>query len=475
MDEQLYAELSGYVTRKDKTGLLQQLEQLDETTRAEFARRQRMERDMNKPYDNKPRCADGQLGKFCLLEYDNVEREFETLTAFVAMSNYLYDRLLTLAEVNTTTLTSTDVSVTDQQDDHSRDLNHDYKAIKGFLDGVFNHRYSKHVDTIYDIFLKPLTSERNKMMQETRDSQLNPAFIPAAEVKKFHTFLSLAIEASTGSLHGKIVECSFMDSDDDIGDHRSNTAYGEYCTRVAKVDRDEFDSYYSQDQAFIVNGEKLVPIPSFWQYRNALNFYNTKLEEHRFLASQLTGMKPSSELLLHVHGVFANTEDMETYRIKKSENIRGKAVVCPIGRTALGDEFRTNKDGIVMYNPADPEIEIMMQGKHNIRRVEAEAVKKRMSRIADRTDPETVSRIRKWRQEREKLVKGKPKVLSKLAHSEPVEIAEVESKLENAISSIDRKIHEALEMLDDDEVIFETLEVKDGKLKRGEDLVMKID
>lgn len=472
MDEQLYAELSKFVTNKDKSGLMHELQGLDEVTRAEFARRQRMERDMNKPYDNKPRCADGQLGKFCLLEYDNVEREFETLTAFVAMSNYLYDRLDTqyaaplaaVAKLDEQLLgPHGDIACDNPEDEKNREHARDYKSIKGFLDSVFNHRYSKHIDTIYDVFLKPLTAERNQMMQESRDNQLNPAFIPTANVVKFDTFTDLC--AKMESLHGNIVECSFMD------ENNTNT-YNAYCKMVARVDREEFDSYYGQTQAFVVNGESLMPVPSFWQYRNALNFYNTKLEEHRFLASQLSGMKPSSELLMHVHGVFATTEEMEAYRIKKSENIRGKAVVCPVGRTALGDEFRINKDGIIMYNPADPEIEIMMQGKHNIRRVEAEAVKKRMSRVADRTDPKTVSEIRKWRQARDKLTKGKAKTLQKYAHTDTVE---VDAKIENAISSLDKKINDALNMLDDDEVVLETLEVKDGKMKRGEELIMKVE
>ncbi len=242
---------------------------------------------------------------------------------------------------------------------------------------------------------------------------------------------------------------------------------------VYPITADELATMEGQVQAFIVKDtDTLVPVPSYWQYRNLLNYYNVKLEEHRLMSSLLTGRKPSTELLLHVHGVFDSTEDMETYRIKKSANIHGKAVVCPIGRTALGDDFRTNKDGIIMYNPADPEIEIMMQGKHNIRRVEAEAVKARMQNIGERSDPETISKIRKWRQARDKLTKGKAKILKKFANEESVEI---DAKVETAVTALDRKIHDALEMLDDDEVVFETLEVQGGKLRKGEDLVMKVE
>jgi hypothetical protein len=456
MDEQLYHELSELVVAKDKYGLMEKLSELDETARAEFARRQRLEKELSTPYDNKPRCADGQLGKFCLIEYSNVNREFETLTSLLTVSNYLYERL-SLVSGHLAAQPRSDTSI-NQQDEKSK-----LEIIKEFLDTAFNHRYSKHVDTVYDVFIKPLASERSKMMGEVSDSQMNPAYIPTAETVKFDEFAELIVQLDKGLLNGKIVECLFVDDVSQLN---------EYCSRVATISQTEYDMMYAQAQAFIAYNGKLTVIPSYWQYRNLLNFYNAKLEEHRFLASRLTAIRPTNELLLHVHGVFANTDEMEAYRIKKSANIHGKAVVCPIGRTALGDDFRANRDGIIMYNPADPEIEIMMQGKHNVRRVEAEAVKARMSKVSDRTDPKTLSRIRKWKQEREKLTKGKAKILSKYANTEAIEI---DAKVENAITALDGKIHDALSMLDDDEVVFDTLEVKDGKLSKGEELIMKVE
>lgn len=464
MDEQLYEELSDLVVRKDKFGLMKRLEELDDSTRAEFARRQRLEKELINPYDPRPRCADGQLGKFCLIEYENVERDFETVTAFIAMSSYLYERLGNLYG-------------------NSDEDKYECKIVRKFLDNIFNHRYSKHIDTIYDVYLKSNTKERSEMMKETRDEQLNPAFIPSPKVMKVERFADLAKSlqengspfSGTGDsfsetedtyIH-KIVECSAFSAMD--AEQYAKLVYGASIDGLAE----ELEAMDGQEQAFIVkNAETIVPIPSYWQYRNLLNYYNVKLEEHRLMSSIMTGRKPSSELLLHVHGVFSTTDEMETYRIKKSSNIHGKAVVCPVGRTALGDDFRTNKDGIIMYNPADPEIEIMMQGKHNIRRIEAEAVKGRMQNINERSDPATIAKIRKWRQARDKLTKGKAKILKKFANEETVEI---DAKVETAVTAIDRKIHDALSMLDDDEVVFETLEVKDGKLTKGEDMVMKVE
>ncbi len=445
MDEQLYEELSELVVQKDKFGLIKRLEELDDNVRAEFARRQRLEKELINPYDGKPRCADGQLGKFCLFEYDNVERDFETVTAFIAMSSYMYERLGN----------SFDKTEEDQR-----------AVVRKFLDNIFNHRYSKHIDTIYDVYLKSNTKERSEMMKETRDQQLNPAFIPTPTIVKFEQLSDLVSNISDNI--GKIAEVTIQSIES-----RFDNPVELFSKYVYPITADELATMEGQVQAFIVKDtDTLVPVPSYWQYRNLLNYYNVKLEEHRLMSSLLTGRKPSTELLLHVHGVFDSTEDMETYRIKKSANIHGKAVVCPIGRTALGDDFRTNKDGIIMYNPADPEIEIMMQGKHNIRRVEAEAVKARMQNIGERSDPETISKIRKWRQARDKLTKGKAKILKKFANEESVEI---DAKVETAVTALDRKIHDALEMLDDDEVVFETLEVQGGKLRKGEDLVMKVE
>jgi hypothetical protein len=448
MDEQLYEELTDLVTKGLKDDFKEVFYKLDENVRAEFIRRTRMDKELSTPYDGKPRCADGQLGKFCLVEYDNVEREFDTLTALFATSEYLYDRLRVARKADP----------------------NKYPGAEEFLNSVFSFTHSAHLDSIYDIFIKGFNAEKSKMMETVSDSQLNPAYIHTPTVVEYQRFADIVYGEKT------IASCDFLDADEE-------TSHQRYCNIVMNISREDFIALKGENHKFIVSKAvnptvkdnlKLIPLPSYWQYRNVLNFYNAKLEELRYLTSFIIGRKPEREMLLHVHGIFNNTDDIENYRIKKASNIHGKATVCPIGYSALADDFRANKEGITVYNPADPEIEIMMQGKHNIRRVEAEAIKARsMKNINDRVNPETAKKMRDWRSKKEHLNKNKSKILSKITTDDNT--MEADAKIENAITAIDKKIHDVLSVLDDDEVVFESFNVKDGKLERGEDYVMKVE
>ena len=137
MDEQLYDLLCYLEEHQDEPDLkkryMTELTNMTKTERSEYARRRKFDTEITKPFENKYRGVRSQNGKLVMLEYQNLSRDFDVRTIFLAMENYVFDRYR---------------SLTDLTDD-------DKVVINKFLGKLFNHAESSHVDTIYDVFVKP--------------------------------------------------------------------------------------------------------------------------------------------------------------------------------------------------------------------------------------------------------------------------------------------------------------------------------
>lgn len=473
MDEQLYEQLSFYESHLNdaecSAKLKEELSKMTKTERAEYVRRRRLDKELAKPRENKYRGLKSQNGKLVLFEFDNLTRDFDIKTIFLAMENYIFDRYRTMPDLT----------------------DNDKVSINKFLNRVFNHSSSGHVDTIYDVFVKPHINERDDaisgLINLGANTQINPAYIPKAKVARYDTFAEIP-----NKITSDIVVCNFcdqagshtadnlQDSDDECvaSNHDESLPCMDrlirrYCDLVAPITKEEFNELLGQERWFVHKKGKLTPMPAYAQLRNAANYHLNKLEEHRSLATIVFNARPQNELLIHTHGLFDNIELVNDYRVKESANIHGKVIAVPVGYSNLADEFKCNRESVIMYNPSDPEIEIALNGKHNIRRAEATAMKQRaMSKLDKRANKQTMDMIRDFKRAKERLAtKHEKEVHSKYSGNDEIEAIRT---IENAETALDTKINNALQFLDKDEVVFNTLKVKKGKLKTGDDIIVKL-
>jgi hypothetical protein len=470
MDEQLYEQLSYYESHLNdpecSSKFKEELTKMTKTERSEYVRRRKLDNELAKPRENKYRGVKSQNGKLVMFEYENLSRDFDVKTIFLAMENYIFDRYRSMTDLD----------------------NAEKSSINKFLNRLFNHSESGHVDTIYDVFVKPHLRERDDAINSGgSNTQLNPAFIPEAKTVKYSTFAEIPNRISAD-----IVVCNFLDADISTSDHVDISAgcdsddecafegtnqleilMDKYSNLIAPITRDELCNLAGQERWFIHHKGKLTPMPAYAQLRNAANFHLNKLEEHRSLAKIVFNARPKNESLIHTHGVFDNIELVNQYRVKESANIYGKVIVVPVGYSNLADDFKCNRESVIMYNPSDPELEIMLNGKHNIRRAEARAMKKRsMSKLNKRTTKQSMDMIRDYSRAKDRLAtKGEREIHQKYSGNEEIDNIRT---VENAESALDSKINNALQFLDNDEVVFNTLKAKKGKLTKGDDIVVKL-
>lgn len=458
MDQRQYDELRKLkvlaATDKDaRLRLRAELADLTNTEKAEFARKMKLDDELSRPAINEFRGDKSQRGKVALIEYTNQSQDFLLRTMFLAMENYVYDRFRSMKQL----------------DDAER------SAISKFLDVVFNHSCSGHVDTVYDVFVKPLVRERDESLLAS-SAQINPAYIPTPKVIECDTFSEVIPLMYNDELLSTfdVIKCaSVSPSSDEISDTVLVRLAHYYNLLVAPITIEQFRDLEATERWFIRKKDKLVPMPSYSQVRNASNYFINKFEEHRVLASMIFNQRPEHELLIHIHGLFDSMERADEYRVKESANIHGRAVVAPVGYSALGGDFKPNRESSIIYNPSDPDIELMINGQQNIRRAEAQVMKKRtMSKLADRADPETMKAIRDFTKAKERLrTEGEKKILSKYAADEQPEQI---SKIRHAQSILDDKVNEMLQFLDDEEVVIKPLLAKDGKLSQLDEMVVKL-
>ncbi len=91
-----------------------------------------------------------------------------------------------------------------------------------------------------------------------------------------------------------------------------------------------------------------------------------------------------------------------------------------------------------------------------------------------RANPETMNMIRNFNRAKERLAtKTEKAVREKYSGNEEIEKIKT---IENGQAALDKKINDALNLdLDDDEVVFNTLKTKKGKLIKGDDIVVKLE
>lgn len=448
MDQSHYEELrklkAAASSNKDaRLRLKEELSGLTNSEKAEFARKMKLDDELEKPAKNDFRGVKHQKGKIALIEHTNQHQDFLLKSTFLAMENYIFDRFRLAKQ-----FTSDEQSV-----------------ITKFLNSVFEHNSSGHVDSVYDVFVKPMLKERDESLLSST-AQINPAFIPNPRIAEFNTFAQVV--NMTQPHNYNIIKCNF--ADEELNDALAK----EYSELVHPITTDEFQKFGMTERWFICNKGKLVPMPSYSQVRNASNYFINKFEEHRFLTSVIFQQKPERELLVHLHGLFDSIEKADEYRVKESSNIHDKVFAMPVGYSVLSGDFRSNQEGTVIYNPSDPDIELMVNGKQNIRRAESRVMKKRtMSKLHDRADPETMKAIREFNKAKELLrTEGEKKVREKYSASE---VNDKITEIRNAESLIDKKINDALQFLGENELLFNTLKVKDGKMEKGEDYVVNFD
>lgn len=444
MDQLLYEELrvlkSDAVKNKEsRVRFLEEMERLTEREKAEFARKSKLDDELDADYRNEFRGVKGQKGKLFVLEYQDYSQSFMQQTMFLAMQNYMFDRFR-----------------------RDKVLTDDEKAsVSKFLGIVFDHTESNHVDSVYDVFIKPHLNKRYESMSTSSTEQVNPAYISDAKVKHFGQFDDVELTNDYN-----IAVCKFGDATDKLVKH--------YSSLVRPISLEEMQKLKFQERWFIRTKTGLVPMPSYSQLRNSYNYFSNKFEEHRQLANIVFGTRPNKELLVHVHGMFDSMEQADEYRVKNSSNIHDRAVVAPVGFSVLAGDFRCNHDGVVMYNPSDPDVEIMLNGKHNIRRAEAKVMKKRtISKLSKRAPPETLNAIRNFNKAKERLETEAVKNVKEKYKGN--ELNENLKKIDNATARIDEKINDALQFLDSDEVVLNTLKAKGGKIVKGDDLVVKLE
>jgi hypothetical protein len=444
MDQQYYEELRklkkvAAVDSESRDHLRTELTKLTNSEKAEFARKMKLDDELENPAKNDFRGLKSQKGKVALMEYVNQDQDFAIQTAFLAMENYVFDRFRC----------EKSLSVEERS------------AVGKFLNIIFEHESSGHVDSVYDVYIKPHLRLRDESLLAC-ESQVNPAYIPKPVVAEFDNFSEVKPVD-----FGTVVKCKFQEETTDL-------LVAKYSTLVAPITLDEMRELEMQERWFINSKTGLVPMPSYSQLRNASNYYVNKFEEHRFLASVIFQQNPKTELLVHIHGLFDSMERADEYRVKESANIRDKVVATPVGFSVLAGDFRANRDGVTMYNPSDPDVELMINGKHNIRRAESNVMKKRtMTKLSDRAKPETLRMIREFNKAKEQLsTKAEKRVREKYSGNEAHDNIKI---IENAQSALDKKVNEALQFLDDGELVFNSLKVKGGKMEKGEDYVVKLD
>jgi hypothetical protein len=213
---------------------------------------------------------------------------------------------------------------------------------------------------------------------------------------------------------------------------------------------------------------KIIPMPTFTQYRNAYNYCNTHYDEGRILAKNIFGTIPTCELSFKIHGVFKDMDEANIYRIKNSAKI-SHLYPAELGKTILADNYRSNLTGIILYNPSDPDLEIMLQGKHNIMRAEAKLMKERSRKITkdERIPKESMEKIRNFKRAKSDAIKK----INKLKHNNALEndILDIEAEVTKHEQDINKEV---AKFTRDEESIIRGFKVKKGKIASKADYIM---
>lgn len=99
--------------------------------------------------------------------------------------------------------------------------------------------------------------------------------------------------------------------------------------------------------------------------KNLSQYYNDRFEVNRIHTRGVFGSTPYSECQLYIHGIFSEA-DADKYRIANGRNFRWHTTAMPIGQEVLMQSFDGNKENTTIFNPDDPDVEIMLDHKRLI-------------------------------------------------------------------------------------------------------------
>lgn len=430
--EDLIAKFKNHKTKKEALSIIKTL---SESEQKDLVHMIRQKRELENPYENKQRCKKGQENKYCLLEVSNVSRQFETFMAFLSVISYIYDRLEKLSASP-----------------------EEKSTIRKFLGMLFNHTDGTYIDTLYEAFVKPFGKERIDYLNKGKN--FNVAYIPEVKKLDFYSIDELQhYEFPADEPTFVTLTIIWFPDENDL------TFIRETFGRETVEFEDSFTSIRLKDG-------KYIPMPSLTQLANVWKFTDGKLEEMRFLTSALFSVRPEKELVVHCHGLFDGKEDIEAYRLSKNKNIFQQAMMIPVGYTALADNFKANNENVVIYNPVDPEVEFMLQGKQNVKRVEAKLIRDKMRKVDNVASKESLAAIKEYKNtiNKENAKNSKLKELSLQERSDLI------SEIEKNKTELQNKISEELNpYCGENDYHFTPLKIKKGKISQEGDVLVTIE
>lgn len=305
------------------------------------------------------------------------------------------------------------------------------KGAEYFMERMFSCNSDNHIGAIYDVYLKNKTHN-------------NPAYIP-----------DLAKDAiQNAKLPGKVG----------------------IVTENGKKYICKYKSSYDEEDTSIKTYEKLlVPLPAFEQFANAKRYCDSKLEESRMLVKYLFGRIPDTEYMVHCHGLFEDGDQINNYRITNVDAFEDYAFAVPVGEPVIIDMFKEVKEGVCLYDAADPNIELMCQGRQFVSRAESKLIKKKMRSMkeAGKVPEDSLEQIRKYKRAQENMSKRKDEI-RKIKDEE--ERNEKLAEIEECEFEIDQAINEEYgNYLEEDEVVVETHKFRGkGKKSIRKDLLAKV-
>lgn len=223
-----------------------------------------------------------------------------------------------------------------------------------------------------------------------------------------------------------------------------------------------YDMFYTENKAKHPSYIPDIPVdilgdcmPSIDQWHNFTKYADAKYHEARALTSAILGYRSSQESIVHIHGIFDSPTDPEltAYRIENADKMSPVAdlVPFPIGKTVLYDKYKEYRSGTVLFNPSDPDLEILHTNRVTTDMNNHAMFKKRLNSLEGRMSKQDMQAYNKYTKEIEKLRRAPPK------SSKP---------LENKLAVLNRKKEEILEKYtNEDEVITNVIEFDRNKGK----------
>lgn len=138
-------------------------------------------------------------------------------------------------------------------------------------------------------------------------------------------------------------------------------------------------------------------LTSYEQLNNYETFSMAHYEELRCVTKAYTGLEPSMESSVYIHGIFDTEKSLQKYRNEHAENIDTLAHVIPVGVPVVTDPYRSLFANVTVYDSTDPDIEKLFQKKRTEHSIKSNNLLNRIK--ADKTrevDPESLEKINKY-------------------------------------------------------------------------------